>query len=105
VLRGWLNYFKVGEVKSYAGEIDMWIRHHLRCNIWRQWKRTYTRYRGLRRRGLGEQRSWCSAQNGRGPWWNSGASHMNEAFKKSYFDGLGLYSLVNELERMRKVST
>jgi hypothetical protein len=30
---------------------------------------------------------------------------MNEAFKKSYFDGLGLYSLVDELERMRKVST
>jgi len=104
VLRGWLNYFKLGEVKSYADEIDMWIRHHLRCNIWRQWKRTYTRYKGLRGRGLGKQRSWCSSQNGRGPWWNSGATHMNEAFKKSYFDGLGLYSLVNELERVRKVS-
>lgn len=105
VLRGWMNYFRIAEVKSYAEEIDGWIRHHLRCLIWRQWKRTYTRYRGMRQRGLGEERSWRSACNGRGPWWNSGASHMNEAFKKRYFDGIGLYSLMDELSRMRRAST
>jgi RNA-directed DNA polymerase len=104
-LRGWLNYFSLAEVKSYAQEIDGWIRHHLRCLIWRQWKRVYTRYKGLRRRGLSENRAWRSVLNGRGPWWNSGASHMNEAFPKSYFDRLGLYSLVDELQRKRRIST
>ena len=47
-LRGWLNYFRLAEVKSYAEEIDKWIRHRLRDIIWRQWKRPYTRYRGLK---------------------------------------------------------
>lgn len=104
-LRGWLNYLSLADVKSYAEEIDGWIRHHLRCLIWRQWKRVYTRYKGLRRRGLGERRAWCSVRNGRGPWWNAGTSHMNDAFRKSYFDGLGLYSLVDELQRKRRLST
>ena len=40
--------------------------------------------------GLDEVRAWCSATNGRGPWWNSGASHMNQAYRKSDFDQLGL---------------
>jgi len=46
------------------------------------------------KRGLGEKRAWQSATNGRGPWWNSGASHMNEAFPKKFFDQLGLVSLL-----------
>ena len=39
--------------------------------------------------------------NGHGPWWNAGASHMNAAFRKSYFDTLGLISLV---ERHRSLN-
>src|ERR1039457_5303522 len=47
-------------------------------------KRSFTRATKLMQRGLSEERAWKSAQNGRGPWWNSGASHMNEAFDKSF---------------------
>jgi RNA-directed DNA polymerase len=104
VLRGWLNYFGKAEVKSYAEELDKWVRHHLRDLIWRQMKKPYTRYRRLKKRGLEEEQAWLSARNGRGPWWNSGASHMNKAFKKRYFDEIGLYSLVDELKRMRRIS-
>jgi len=34
-------------------------------------------------------------RSGRGAWWNAGASHMNQAFKKSYFDRCGLVSLLD----------
>jgi RNA-directed DNA polymerase len=50
----------------------------------------------LRQRGLSELRAWKSAQNGRGVWWNAGASHMNEAFPKKYFDTMNLPSLLQE---------
>jgi RNA-directed DNA polymerase len=36
-----------------------------------------------------------SAFNQRGLWWNSGASHMNQAFPKSFFDRLGLVLLLD----------
>ena len=104
VLRGWVNYFQLAEVKGVFEELDGWIRRKLRCVIWRQWKRPYTRAKNLMRRGLAEDRAWRSASNGRGPWWNSGASHMNDAFRKSYFDRLGLVSLQDQLQRLQRAA-
>jgi len=95
LLIGWSNYFKLAEVKAAFERLDEWIRCRLRCIRWRQWKRPRTRAKKLMKRGLSEDRAWKSAGNGRGPWWNAGASHMNQAFPKSYFDRLGLVSLLN----------
>jgi RNA-directed DNA polymerase len=94
-LRGWANYFKLAEVKNVFDELDKWLRRKLRCILWRQWKRRFTRARNLMKRGLDEIRAWTSASNGRGPWWNAGASHMNEAFPKRYFGAMGLVSLLD----------
>jgi RNA-directed DNA polymerase len=95
VLRGWINYFRLSEIKGIFEELDGWIRRRLRCIIWRQWKRPHTRAKNLVKRGLRGEQSWRSATNGRGPWWNSGAVHMNLAFPKGYFDRLGLVSLLD----------
>jgi group II intron reverse transcriptase/maturase len=100
-LRGWIAYFRLAEVKGIFEELDGWVRRKLRCILWRQWKRPFTRARNLMRRGLTEQRAWQSALNGRGPWYNSGASHMNDAFRKSFFDNLGLVSLLDHLRRFQ----
>jgi RNA-directed DNA polymerase len=104
ILRGWAAYFKLTETKTRLEDLDGWIRHKLRCILWRQWKRRYTRATNLRKAGLTEERAWRSASNGRGPWWNSGASHMNHAFPKSYFDRLGLVSLLDTVRRLQGVS-
>jgi len=97
ILRGWVNYFKLAKVKGIFGELDGWIRRKLRCILWRQWKKPFTRAKNLMKRGLSEERAWLSATNGRGPWWNSGASHMNQAYPKKFFDTLGLVSLQYQL--------
>ncbi len=55
----------------------------------------------LMRMGLDEVRAWTSATNGRGPWWNSGASHMNQAFPIACFGRLGLVSLSDTVQRLR----
>jgi hypothetical protein len=100
-LRGWIAYFRLAEVKGIFDKLDGWLRRKLRCILWRQWKRPYTRARKLMQRGLSEQRAWQSALNGRGPWYNSGASHMNDAFRKAFFDNLGLVSLVDRRRRFQ----
>jgi RNA-directed DNA polymerase len=104
ILRGWVNYFRLAEVKGVFEELDGWIRRKLRCILWRQWKRAITRAKNLKRRGLDEIRAWKSATNGRGPWWNSGASHMHACYPKSYFDKLGLVSLLNRLQRLQSTT-
>jgi hypothetical protein len=104
LLRGWIQYFRLAEVRGVFEELDGWLRRKLRCILWRQWKRSRTRYRKLLERNLVEERSRTSSVNGRGAWWNSGASHMNEAFPKKYFDHIGLVSLLDELQRLQCVS-
>ena len=104
LLKGWINYFRLAEVKRIFEELDGWIRRKLRNILWRQWKRSRTRARKLMHFGLGEVRAWRSATNQRGPWWNSGASHMNHAIPNSFFDHLGLVNLLNELQRLQYVA-
>ena len=94
VIRGWANYFHLSETRGKFEKLDGWLRRKLRCMLWRQWKRPATRFSRLRARGFDELHAWKSASNGRGSWWNSGASHMNEAFPKRFFDQLGLLSLL-----------
>ena len=101
ILRGWVNYFRYAGVKGIFEELDGWIRRHLRKILWRQWKRSVTRAKRLMRLGLSEVRAWKSATNGHGPWWNSGASHLNQALPKKFFDRLGLVSLMAQYHRLK----
>jgi group II intron reverse transcriptase/maturase len=104
VLRGWMAYFRLTEVKNVLEELDGWLRHKLRSLLWRQWKRVYTRVRNLMKAGIDKVRAWKSATNGRGPWWNGGASHMNQAYPKNWFDCMGLVSLLDTQRRFQSVS-
>ena len=100
VLRGWVAYYRMSEVKVSFDRLDEWIRRKLRGILWRQWKRPRTRLKELAKRGLEETRAAVSAYNGRGPWWNAGASHMNQAVPTSALRRLGLLSLLEEHRRL-----
>jgi RNA-directed DNA polymerase len=104
LLRGWAAYFKLTETTTALADLDGWLRRRLRCIMWRQWKRSLTRALRLMQAGLTEERAWRSASNQRGPWWNAGAKHMNTAFTKSFFDRLGLVSLLDTTRRLQSAS-
>jgi RNA-directed DNA polymerase len=104
LLRGWTSYFRHAQVKNVWEDLDGWIRRKLRCRLWRYAKRPDARANALMKRGLTRERAWRSATNGRGAWWNSGASHMNAAFPKSFFDRMGLVSLVDTHQRFQRHS-
>ena len=103
LLRGWINYFQLTQTKSVLDDLDQWLRRRLRCLLWRQWKRPRTRARKLRALGLDAERARVSAGNGHGPWWNAGASHLNQALPASYFTRMGLVSLLPALQRLQSV--
>lgn len=101
LLRGWINYFKLSEIKLTLEELDSWIRRKLRCILWKQMKRGKARYKILIASGLDKERAKKSVENGRGAWWNAGASHMNMVFSKTYFENLGLISLNDQRLKLR----
>lgn len=104
VLRGWTQYFRLSETKQFARELDEWIRRRLRCILWRQWKKPRTREKKLRELGLNPHRAWKSSVNGRSPWFNSGAAHMNYAVPKRLFKAWGLVSVFDYLTNLRTTS-
>ena len=98
--RGWISYFRLAGVASTFEELDKWLRRRLRCILWRQWKTPKTRARQLIRLGLEKERAHKSANNGRGPWWNAGASHMHQGVPNRLLQKLGLLSLLQEYRRL-----
>ncbi|MBP0969223.1 MAG: group II intron reverse transcriptase/maturase [Oscillospiraceae bacterium] len=47
LIRGWVNYFRIGGMKSFLEEYSAWMRHKVRVVILKQWKRPRTIYRNL----------------------------------------------------------
>ena len=54
VIRGWINYFKIGSMKTKLEEIDERLRTRMRIVIWKQWKTSKKRMWGLRKLGVPE---------------------------------------------------
>ncbi len=100
IIRGWVTYFRLAAVKARFEELDAWIRRKLRRILWKQWKRPRTRFAKLRALGLDEARAAASAYNGRGPWWNAGASHMNQAVPIALLSRWGLLSFLGVHQRL-----
>jgi RNA-directed DNA polymerase len=101
VLRGWGYYYRLSDVEGVFEALDQWVRRRLRLILWRQWKRPRTRAKELRKRGLDQDRAWRSAYNGRGPWWNAGSRHMNQAVPTRALHQMGLVSLLQQHRRLK----
>ncbi len=102
IIRGWAGYYPLSEVKAAFGRFDEWLRRRIRAIYWRQWKRPKTRAKKLMSLGIDRDRAFKSAYNGRGPWWNSGASHMNQAFPTKRLRQLGFVSILEESQRLKR---
>lgn len=52
IVRGWINYFRIGSMKTFLKEFGEWLRHKIRVIILKQWKkpkRIYTNLQSLNR--------------------------------------------------------
>ena len=48
VLRGWINYFRIGSMKTWLKkDFSPWLRHKVRVVILKQWKKPMTVYKNL----------------------------------------------------------
>lgn len=64
VIRGWINYFRIGRMKTHMKRIDEHLRTRMRIVIWKQWKTGKKRYWGLRKLGAPEWMARKSAAFG-----------------------------------------
>ena len=74
-ITGWVNYFKLADMKSLLLRIDEWYRRRLRMVIWKQWKRVRTKMANLVRLGVSKLKAYEWA-NTRKSYWHTANSFI-----------------------------
>ena len=65
---GWVQYFKLAEMKTLLHNIDEWMRHRIRVLIWKQWKKPKTKLRNLWKLGISRSGAYKVANTSKGYW-------------------------------------
>ena len=74
-IKGWVQYFRLADMKMLLIDVDKWYRRRLRMVIWKQWKRIRTRIRNLKRLGISESEAFMWANTRKG-YWHIAGSHI-----------------------------
>jgi group II intron reverse transcriptase/maturase len=90
---GWVNYFKLANMKSLMLETDEWLRRKIRAIFWKQWKRVRTRYRILTKYGLPEWKVHEIANCRKGIW--RSAFILNSVLTKKEIASRGFMSMAD----------
>lgn len=74
-ITGWVNYFKLADMKNLLLKIDEWYRRRIRMAIWKQWKRIRTGVKNLIKLGVKKSKAWEWA-NTRKSYWHTANSFI-----------------------------
>lgn len=66
VIRGWINYFKIGYMKKLLGTIDSHTRVRLRMCIWKKWKTAKNRRKNLIKLGMNKYNAYKYSHTSKG---------------------------------------
>lgn len=67
-IMGWINYFKIADMKSMLAKVDEWMRRCIGMVYWKQWKKVRTRINQLISLGIGKSKAWEFANTRKGYW-------------------------------------
>ena len=88
-IRGWVNYFRMADMKSILQSNDEWLRHRIRAIYWKQWKKVKTKFKELKKLGVEEEKAWICANMRNGNWYCSGYFVLQTAFNNKKLRELG----------------
>ena len=95
LIRGWINYFKIGSMKTLCKELDMRIRYRLRMCIWKHWKTPQNRIKNLMKLGVDKDTAWITAYTGNRIAYVCQRRVLNFAINKERLTRFGLVSMLD----------
>jgi hypothetical protein len=88
-IRGWINYFKIADIKSLLKEIDEWMRRRIRMIFWKQWKKVRTKFDRLQKLGLDKQKAWEFANTRKGYWRTANSPILKRTLQNDVLKRIG----------------
>jgi group II intron reverse transcriptase/maturase len=95
---GWVNYYKIGQMKTLCKELDGHIRFRLRMCIWKQWKKVRTRYKNLMKLGISSGKAWEWANTRKGYARVASSFILCRAITNERLQKFGLVSLLDRYQ-------
>ena len=95
LIRGWINYFKIGNMKTLCKQLDSNIRYRLRMCIWKQWKTPQNRAKNLIKLGINKYTAWKVAYAGDRIAYVCNKSAVNVAISNERLTRFGLVSMMD----------
>lgn len=97
-MRGWLQYYGIGKMKTFAQQLDQWLRSRIRQLIWKRWKKLRTRYRQLVKMGMTPEQAKTNANTRKGYWRIAHSKTMKYIYTNEKLERLGLMNLSKTLQ-------
>ena len=94
IIRGWINYFKICDMRVIMFRLDGYLRTRLRMCIWKQWKTAKNRVKQLRKCGFEDWKANAYGYCRKG-YMRCARSFLPSALPKSTFDKANLVSLLD----------
>ena len=91
---GWINYFKMADMKSWMRNIDEWLRRRIRMCYWKQWKKVSTKFKNLQKLGISKQKAWEFANTRKGYWRIAKSPILQRSITNARLEKAGLVSLL-----------
>lgn len=88
-IMGWVNYFKLADMKKLLVEADKWMRRRIRMIYWKQWKRVKTRFKMLKSLGIRDQKALEYANTRKGYWRTSNSPILSKSLTNNVIRGFG----------------
>ncbi|MCU6707513.1 hypothetical protein M6D81_02220 [Paenibacillus sp. J5C_2022] len=88
-ITGWVNYFKLADMKKLLQITDEWMRRRIRMIYWKQWKRVRTRLDRLQSLGIQKQKAWEYANTRKSYWRTSNSPILSKSLDNKTIKGLG----------------
>ena len=95
LIRGWVNYYRIGSMKSLCERLDSNIRFRLRMCIWKHWKTAQNRAENLIKLGISRKFAWSTAYYGAHIAHVCQGGAMNMAVTKERLTRFGLVSMAD----------
>ena len=96
IIRGWINYFRIADMKRLMENIDGWLRTRIRICIWKQWKTPQRRRWGLRKLGVPKEKAYTWSYSRKGYARVASSPIMAQTVTKPILAKKGLLSLADQ---------
>lgn len=100
VVRGWVNYYRIANMRSKIAEIDEHLRTRVRVIIWKQWKKITKKYKALRQLGVSHEIAFNCANTRKGYYQICKSRYIQFAINNERLRKRGLVFLLDQYEKV-----